>query len=101
MPCTAGARHPDLHPNSISVCMEATDDDASAGYNDFYKGIVEADEMCIRDRHHAGHIQKEHRVRQCAARARLRNGFGAHSRGVRHAVVQVVHQLIRLSLIHI
>ena len=24
--------------------MEAKDDDASAGYNDFYKGIVEADE---------------------------------------------------------
>ncbi|MFR6150050.1 MAG: hypothetical protein ACLUJ0_10930, partial [Ruthenibacterium lactatiformans] len=44
VPCTAGARHPDLHPNSISVCMEAKDDDASARYNDFYKGIVEADE---------------------------------------------------------
>ena len=47
--------------------------------------------------HHAGHIQKDHRVRQCAARARLRNGFGAHSRGVRHAVVQVIHQLIRFA----
>lgn len=30
--------------------MEAKDDDASARYNDFYKGIVEADECCFSKR---------------------------------------------------